>query len=346
MRSIVRAPVRTICKTEKIDAATLLGPREIYDAAHSRERVLGLSYDDLLNIVSEADPAEHGNAAASDLFIASKIMRRAPKLANPTLARERLEVARRLTRAAALRGDTAAELFWCEEVLRSPKSAASIRKMAMENLSRLAAAGEGKASLLMANELYSLGKKKAALRAYRSAGERGVGEAYTKLGRILRKDGHDRLSRDAFERAANLGEPNADFMLSVLAAVDVAAAERKADQSSAERCRNIQLKHLRQAARGGVVEAQYNLGDLYRRGGQVELAKEFLEAAAKRGFQPAQSNLAALLIAQGRRDQARAWLREAQRGGGEIAEHAARTLASIEGAPESPTKTDTSCTIM
>ena len=320
--------------------ALLFGPREIYDTARARDKVIKVDYDRILQL-----PLSLAGVDASDLFVISKILRRVPKLDEPETNRDRHLLARSLTKASSDLGNDEATLFWSEETLRSKSSTTEERQTAMQLLTTLGMTGNAKANLLIGNELYSLGKKKEAMRTYRLAGEQGNGDAFTKLGRILRHDGHHKQSVQAFELAADLGEPNAHFMLSTFAAADHAAAQKKSDTTLASATRTKQIAHLHKAAAGGVVEAQHNLGDLYRKDGNAPLAEEYLQAAAKRGFQPSQANLAALLLDQKRYDDARAWCLEAQRGGGEIGQHAAKMLAAIDAAADQH-KDPSSCTIM
>lgn len=334
---------RALSTKAAIDAAALFGPREIYDAARTRDKVISIDYDRVLKLAestADVDPR--------DLFVVSKILRRVPRSVDAeekVVKRERSALARRLTKAAADQGDSAAALFWSEETLRSKSSTQEQRQEAMRLLTNLGMQGDGKANLLIGNELYSLGKKSEALRAYRLAGEQGNGEAYTKLGRILRFDGHHKQSVQAFELAAELDEPDAHFMLSTFAAADQAAAAKKSDQAAIAAAKAKQVHHLLKAAAGGVIEAQHNLGDLYRRDDNAALAKEYLEAAAKRGFQPSQANLAALQLKLGQYEDARAWALEAQRAGGDIGTHAAELLKEIDAA-QAQKSDKTSCVVM
>lgn len=256
-------------------------------------------------------------ATSDDLLIISKIIRRAPRIADASTLKQRLDLARELCEVSAIMGNPDAILFWSEEILRSGRSSASDRERAMSRLTQLATQKNGKANLLIANEIYSLGQEKQAMKAYRLAGEQGIPEAYTKLGRILRQQGYHRQSVAAFQLAADAGEPNAQFMMSTFSTNE-----------------HEKIQYLQKAASNGKEEAAHNLGELYRKKGQTALAKEYLLVAAQKGFQVSQMNLAGLLRTEKDFAGAELWYAAAIRAGGEIATHAESLLAQMKSEPE------------
>lgn len=184
-------------------------------------------------------------------------------------------------------------------------------------LTNLAKRKDGKANYLIGNELYSLHKVKEAMKAYRLAGEQGVSEGFTKLGRILRHQGHHKQSVEAFRLAAVLGEPNAQFMMSTFT------------KNESE-----QIQYLQKAASAGKEEAAHNLGELYRRRGETALAKEYFEIAATKGFQVSQANLASILKDEKDYQGAEFWLQQAIRAGGDVALQAESQLANVRAMPD------------
>lgn len=256
-------------------------------------------------------------------------MRRAPKLSDAGTSETRLSVARRLCLASALQGHEAATLFWSEETLRSPKTTSIERDQAMRLLTTLAKQKVGKANYLIGNELFSLKQEKNAMRAYRLAGEQGVAEAFTKLGRIMRYQGHQKQSEEAFQLAAEMNEPNALFMMSTFT------------KDPTKR-----LQYLQKSASGGKEEAAHNLGEHYRRTGQFDLAQEYLELAASKGFQVSQINLASLLREQKNYKLAEKWYLHAVQAGGEVGQHAMDSLTLMRASPEYLKQESRFCTIM
>lgn len=207
-------------------------------------------------------------------------------------------------------------LFVAEETLRTAETTAAAKHEALEMLNHLARKDNGKAHYLLANELYSLKKTSRALKAYRRAGQLGVPEAYTKLGRILLQQGQRREAEAAFKFGAAGNEPNSQFMMSTL----VTDPDAK-------------LHYLQKAAGTGSIEAAHNLGERYRRDGQLELAQEYLTLAASAGFQPSQMNLATLYNNEKNWDRAQYWYEQASRGGGELASHAQDALRTLQMQP-------------
>lgn len=269
--------------------------------------------------------------SSDDLLIIAKIMRRAPRLQDKVLSKQRHQLAQDICHISAVMGNIHAMLFWSESVLRSVTSIDSERSEAMTMLTNLAQKQQnGKANYLIANELYSLGEERKAMKAYRLAGEQGVAEAYTKLGRILRQQGYHKNSIGAFRLAAVLGEPNAQFMMSTFS------------NSESEK-----ISYLQKAAANGKEEAAHNLGEIYRRKGQDKLAKEFLETAARKGFQISQMNLASLLRKEKDFSGAKFWYAEAIKAGGEVGSHAESLLSEMKTVPDySAEKPTGGCAIM
>lgn len=257
-------------------------------------------------------------------------MRRAPRLDDAPMVKQRLSLARQLCHTSAVLGNEPAGLFWAEETLRSSTSPEEERKAAMSMLTDLAKRNSGKANYILANELFSLRQEKNAMKAYRLAGEQGVPEAFTKLGRILRHQGYHKQSVAAFKLAAEAGEPNAQFMMSTFTKDE-----------------NERIHYLHQAASGGKEEAAHNLGEHYRRKAQIPLAKEFLGMAADRGFQISQMNLASILRNEKKFDLAEKWYTQAIAAGGDVAKHAESLLSDMKKSPEYANRgSGTGCMIM
>lgn len=107
------------------------------------------------------------------------------------------------------------------------------------------------------------------------------------------------------------------------------------------------LKHLQLAAGGGVLEAAHNAGEIYRRKGDLKLAKEYLELASQGGFQVSQMNLASLLLEEKDYMAAEVWYEKAVKNGGEVAEHAQKLLGAMRASPEYATaKPSGRCSVM
>lgn len=295
----------------------LLGPREIYDSAYEVDKVLAIPYDQLVaNVDRIASEAKQDiNLTSDDLLLVSKILRRAPKLSDHRLQQSRLKLAKLLMRKSSELGNEPATLFLSEQILRATTSSKEERAEALHKLSSLAqtlTGSSGKANYLLANELYSIGRVQQATKAYRLAGEQGVPEAYTKLGRIYLESKLLEHAKEAFQLGANAGECNSQFMMSTLV------------HETAER-----VRYLTTAASNGSTEAAHNLGEHYRRQNDHTLAKEYLSIAATKGFQPSQMNLASLLLEARDYASARRWYQAAIKGGGELASHAQEKLKEL-----------------
>ncbi|KAL0135780.1 sel1 domain-containing protein [Mucor lusitanicus] len=168
----------------------------------------------------------------------------------------------------------------------------------------------------------------AAIKLYELAGQAGLDNAYSELGRMYRL-GYGAI--EYFTKGAQSGNPQCNFMLGVYCSSGLGNDEREPDQKKA-------FKHFQKAAVKGMAEAQYNVGLRFLKGHGVEAnsfnAAEFFRMAAVQGFQLAQVNLAGM-YSEGRGvksdlDEARAWLEKAASQGGSIGKDAQKRIEQLD----------------
>ena len=175
----------------------------------------------------------------------------------------------------------------------------------------------------------------AAIKLYELAGQAGLDNAYSELGRMYRlgygvHQDHKKAI-EYFTKGAQSGNPQCNFMLGVYYSSGLGNDEREPDQKKA-------FKHFQKAAVKGLSEAQYNVGLRFLKGHGVEAnsfnAAEFFRMAALQGFQLAQVNLAGM-YSEGRGvksdlDEARQWLEKAAAQGGSIGKDAQKRIEQLD----------------
>ncbi|ORY84963.1 hypothetical protein BCR37DRAFT_386296 [Protomyces lactucae-debilis] len=300
----------------------LFGPREVYDAAYRKDKVIVISYDEVLKMANIMKGADMTHLRLQDVFIVAKIMRRAPPLQDKQLQSCRMVLSRRFMLWAADAGYPEAQLFWSEEVMSQNNVPTGVRDKALKLLTNIGRQAvpraesvplkslrptdtvfpvSARANHLLGRYLWAAGDltktttkrdecRDRAMQHLERAGEEGHAEAYVYMGVFNRRAGKARMSKRAFEKAHALGSALGTWLL----------ARATSDTK-------LRTSLLAEAVGLGSHHAAYDLGHMYRKQGQDALAIEYYTMAAEADVQPAQANLAELLVKQGEFDEAEKW---------------------------------------
>lgn len=263
----------------------------------------------------------------------------ATELANIILSSSKYgaPLALELYRLAMEKGDDRGAFSYANMIYRGYRGTIKDETLGIKILSELAQKGHPYAQMNLASILMRNHPERvdAAIKLYELAGRAGIDNAYGELGRMYRlgygvHQDHKK-AMEYFNKGAQTGNPQCNFMLGVYYSSGLGTEERKPDQAKA-------FKHFQKAAMKGMAEAQYNVGLRYLKGHGIEAnhfnAAEFFRMAAEQGFQLAQVNLAAM-YSEGRgvkqdNDESRHWLEKAAVKGGTIGKDAEKRLKEMD----------------
>ncbi|KAI8095083.1 uncharacterized protein B0P05DRAFT_524632 [Gilbertella persicaria] len=283
------------------------------------------------------------NNKTSELTAFGNILLRTSKYGAP--------LALELYRNAMEKGDDRGAFSYANMVYRGYQGTPKNEDEGIKIMSRLAQKGHPYAQMNLAAILMrtSPDRVDTAIKLYELAGQAGLDNAFTELGRMYRlgygvHQDHKKAI-DYFQKGAQKGNAQCHFMLGVYCSSGLANDQREPDQKAA-------FKHFQKAAVKGMAEAQYNVGLRFLKGHGVEAnsynAVEFFRMAASQGFQLAQINLAGM-YSEGRGvkpdlGEAKKWLEKAAKMGGSIGKDAQKRIEQLDEIQGK--KKNDKCTIM
>lgn len=256
-----------------------------------------------------------------------------------------------LYKYAMEKGDDRGAFSYANMIYRGYRGTLKNEQEGIKIMSALAQKGHPYAQMNLAAILMRSGEQiNSAIKLYELAGQAGLDNAYTELGRMYRlgygvHQDHTKAI-EYFKKGAQSNNAQCNFMLGVYYSSGLGTSDKEPDQKKA-------FKHFQKAAIKGLPEAQYNVGQRFLKGYGCEEnaynAAEFFRMAALQGFQLAQVNLAGM-YAEGRGvkkdlNESRSWLEKAAAIGGAIGKDAQKRIDQLDEI-QGKNKGGSRCTIM